>query len=74
VVKAIQAMRGIRLLIATGMISERGDLSRLNTPRKLMKYAGLPPSEYSSGDKRKLGRTTKCGNGSASRLLIEGGT
>jgi len=39
VVKAIQAMRGIRLLIATGMIAQLGDLSRFDSPRKLMKYA-----------------------------------
>ena len=38
VVKAILAMRGIRLFIATGMIAELGDLSRFDSPRKLMKY------------------------------------
>ena len=72
VVKAIQAMRGVRLLIATGMIAELGDLSRFDTPRKLMKYVGLTPSEHSSGEKRRLGAITKCGNGRARRLLIEG--
>jgi len=72
VVKAIQAMRGVRLLIATGLITELGDLSRFDTPRKLMKYVGLTPSEHSSGDKRKLGGITKCGNGRARRLLVEG--
>ena len=34
VVKAIQALRGVRLLVATGVIAELGDLSRFNTPRK----------------------------------------
>lgn len=63
VVKAIQAMRGIRLLIATGVVCELGDLSRFDTPRKLMSYVGLTPSEHSSRDKRKLGSITKCGNG-----------
>ena len=72
VVKAIQAMRGVRLLIATGMIAELGDLSRFDTPRKLMKYVGLTPSEHSSGNTRKLGSITKCGNGRVRRLLIEG--
>jgi len=72
VVKAIQAMRGVRLLVATGLISELGDLSRFDTPRKLMKYVGLTPSEHSSGEKRRLGGITKCGNGRARRLLIEG--
>ncbi len=72
VVKAIQALRGVRLLIATGLIAELGDLSRFDTPRKLMKYVGLTPSEHSSGDTRRLGAITKCGNGRARRLLTEG--
>ena len=37
-----------------------------------MAYLGLVPSEHSSGDKRHLGAITKCGNGRARRLLIEG--
>ncbi|WP_460239819.1 IS110 family RNA-guided transposase, partial [Aurantivibrio plasticivorans] len=41
VVKAIQAMRGVRLLVATGLIAELGDLSRFDHPRKLMAYIGL---------------------------------
>ncbi len=72
VVKAIQALRGVRLLVATGVIAELGDLSRFDTPRKLMSYVGLTPTEHSSGDKRRQGSITKCGNGRARRLLIEG--
>ena len=72
VVKAIQAMRGVRLLVAVGTIAELGDLRRFDHPRKLMAYLGLVPSESSSGDKRRLGKITKCGNGRARRLLIEG--
>ena len=71
IVKAIQAMRGIRLLIATSVIVELGDLNRFDSPRKLMSYVGLTPSEHSSGGTRKLGSITKCGNGRARRLLIE---
>ena len=71
VVKAIQAMRGIRLLIATSVIVELGDLNRFDSPRKLMSYVGLTPSEHSSGGKRHLGGITKCGNGRARRLLTE---
>ena len=72
VVKAIQAMRGVRLLVAAGVIAELGDLSRFDHPRKLMSYLGLVPSEHSSGGKRHIGAITKCGNGRARRLLIEG--
>ena len=72
VVKALQAMRGVRLLIATGVIAELGDLTRFDHPRKLMSYLGLVPSEHSSGGKRRLGAITKCGNSRARRLLVEG--
>ncbi|KPZ59591.1 Transposase IS116/IS110/IS902 family protein [Pseudoalteromonas sp. P1-13-1a] len=71
-VKAIQAMRGVRLLVATGVVAELGDLSRFDHPRKLMSYLGLVPSEHSSGGKRHIGAITKCGNGRARRLLVEG--
>ena len=72
VVKAIQALRGVRLLVATGVIAELGDLSRFDHPRKLMSYVGLTPSEHSSGGSRKLGGITRCGNTRARRLLVEG--
>jgi transposase len=72
VVKAIQALRGVRLLVAAGVIAELGDLTRFDHPRKLMSYVGLVPSEHSSGGKRHVGAITKCGNGRARRLLVEG--
>lgn len=72
VVKAIQAMRGVRLIVAVGVIAELGDLTRFDHPRKLMSYLGLVPSEHSSGGRRKQGAITKCGNTRARRLLTEG--
>ncbi len=72
VVNAIQAMRGIQLVVALGVIAELGDLTRFDHPRKLMSYLGLVPSEHSSGEHRRLGSITKCGNTRARRLLVEG--
>ncbi|MFA0455483.1 IS110-like element ISVisp2 family transposase [Vibrio sp. 10N.222.51.F3] len=72
VVKAIQAMRGVRLLVALGTIAELGDLRRFDHPRKLMAYLGLVPTENSSGGKTRRGSLTKCGNSRARRLLVEG--
>ena len=72
VVKAIQAMRGVALLVAVGTIAELGDLTRFDHPSKLMSYVGLTPSEHSSGGKRRQGAITKCGNTRARRLLVEG--
>lgn len=72
VVRAIQAMRGISLIIASGLICELGDLTRFDHPSKLMAYIGLVPSEHTSSDKRRLGPITKMGNTRARRLLVEG--
>lgn len=72
IVRAIQAMRGVRLLVAVGVIAELGDLTRFDHPSKLMSYVGLTPSEHSSGDNRRLGGLTKAGNPRARRLLVEG--
>src|SRR5438034_11316498 len=52
---ALQALRGVQLTVAVTMVAEIGDLSRFDTPRELMKFLGLTPSEYSSGDRRQQG-------------------
>jgi transposase len=72
VVEAIQALRGIELTGAVILITELGDLTRFDTPRKLMAYLGRTPSEYSSGDHRRQGGITKAGNSHARRALVEG--
>lgn len=72
VVKAIQAMRGVSMIVAMGLICELGDLTRFDHPSKLMAYIGLVPSEHTSSDKRRLGSITKMGNTRARRLLVEG--
>jgi transposase len=72
VVEAVQALRGLDLTGAAILIAEVGDLTRFDTPRKLMSYLGLTPSEYSSGDRRHEGGSTKAGNGHARRALVEG--
>ena len=71
VVAALQAMRGIDLIAAVGVLAEIGDLSRFQNPRELMGYLGLVPSESSTGDKVKRGGITKAGNGRARRILVE---
>jgi transposase len=72
VVTAVQALRGIEVTGAITLIAEVGDLTRFDTPRKLMSYLGLTPSEYSSGEHRQQGGITKAGNGHARRALVEG--
>ena len=71
VVTALMAMRGIDLISATTFLAEIGDLSRFQTPRELMAYLGLVPSEDSTGDTIKRGPITKAGNRRARRMLVE---
>jgi transposase len=72
VVEAIQALRGVDFTGAVTLIAEVGDVTRFDTPRKLMSYLGLTPSEYSSGERRRQGGITKAGNAHARRALVEG--
>ena len=72
VVEALQALRGVQFTVAVTMVAEIGDLTRFDTPRELMKFLGLIPSEYSSGERRHQGAITKAGNTHARRALVEG--
>jgi len=72
VVEAIQALRGIQFTAAVTLIAELGDLHRFDTPRQLMSYLGLIPSEHTSGERRRQGGITKTGNSHARRVLVEG--
>ena len=70
-VTAIMALRGIDLIAATTLMAEIGDLSRFASPRELMAWLGLVPSESSSGDRVWRGPITKAGNIRARRMLVE---
>lgn len=71
VVKALQALRGVSVVVAATTIAELGDLNRFDHPSQLMAYLGLVPSEHSSGESKKRGALTKTGNGHVRRVLIE---
>jgi len=71
VVDALMGFRGFRLVAAMVTVSEIGYFSRFKHPKQLMAYLGLVPSEESSGEKRRMGSITKCGNAHARWMLIE---
>jgi transposase len=73
VVEALMALRGIKLITATTIIAELGDITRFDSPRQLMSFLGLVPSEASSGQTRRQGGITKTGNGHVRRVLVEAG-
>ena len=68
---ALQALRGVSLVTAVGLVAEVGDIRRFQHPRQLMAFLGLVPSEYSSGPSVRRGGITKAGNPHARRLLAE---
>jgi transposase len=71
VVDSLVALRGIDKLAATVLLAELGDISRFESPKQLMSYLGLVPSEHSSGSRRRQGAITLTGNSHARRMLVE---
>lgn len=71
VVESLVALRGIDKLAATVLLAELGDISRFESPKQLMAYLGLVPSEHSTGSRRRQGGITLTGNGHARRMLVE---
>jgi transposase len=61
-----------RLPAAVTFVAEIGDVRRFDSPRQLMAYLGLVPSESSTGERVRRGGITKAGNSRARRVLIEG--
>lgn len=71
VVEALQALRGVDLIVAVTFVAEIGDLRRFDNPRQLMSYLGLVPGERSTGETVRRGGITKAGNSRVRQLLVE---
>ncbi len=69
--EALCCLRGVKTLTALTILCEIDDIRRFASPRRLMAYFGLVPSERSSGDRERRGPITKAGNVHARRLLVE---
>jgi len=70
-VEALRTIRGIDLISSVIFVAAVGDLGRFATPRQLMAYLGLVPSEQSSGSRIRRGGITRAGNSEARRMLVE---
>lgn len=70
-VEALCCLRGVKTLTALTLLCEVDDIRRFPSPRGLMAYFGLVPSEHSSGERERRGPITKAGNIHARRLLVE---
>ena len=71
VIEGLMALRGVKLITATTIVAEIGDLRRFANAPQLMAYLGVVPSEHSSGESRVRGSITKTGNGHVRRVLVE---
>ena len=70
-VAALRCFRGIDTLTAITIVAELHTFGRFTSPRGLMAFLGLVPSEHSSGARKRQGAITKAGNSHVRRVLVE---
>ena len=70
-IEPLCCLRGVKTLTAMTLLSEIDDINRFHSPRALMAYFGLVPTEHSSGDRERKGSITKAGSTYARRVLVE---
>jgi len=70
-VEALVCFRGIGTVTAMTIVTELHGIERFISPRQLMAYLGMVPSEYSSSEKVSRGSITKAGNAHIRRVLVE---
>lgn len=70
-VDALRCLKGIEEITAFALVAEAGVFSRFDSARAFSTWAGLVPSEHSSGPRRRTGGITKTGNSNVRRLLVE---
>ncbi len=72
-IAALQTLRGVATITAATIAAEVGQMSRFSSAKQLMAYAGVVPSEHSSGGpgKANRGSITKAGNAHLRRIIIE---
>lgn len=70
-VARLGCFRGFKTQAVMVIATELGDARRFDSPRQLMAYVGLVPSEHSSGERRRLGAIAKAGNTRVRHILIQ---
>ncbi len=70
-VSALRCFRGIDTVTAITIVAELHTFGRFTSPRGLMAFLGLVPTENSSGTTRRQGGITKAGNTHVRRVLVE---
>ena len=67
----LRCFRGIDTVTAMTIVTELFSFERFTSPRQLMSYVGLVPSEHSSGETEHKGGITKTGNRRVRRVLSQ---
>lgn len=71
IMKLLITIPGVGMITALTWIAEIGDFSLFTTPHKLCAFAGLVPTERSSGGIQKLGHITKAGSTHLRYMAVE---
>jgi len=70
-IKLLKSVPGIGLLTALSWMLELPSMSHFKSNQRLASFLGLTSSEYSSSDKIRQGRITRCGNSKIRWMLVE---
>jgi transposase len=70
--RRLETIPGIGLITATALVATIGDARQFRSGRELAAWLGLVPRQNSSGNKQRLGRISKRGDGYLRRLLVHG--
>jgi transposase len=70
-VAILRSIPGIGIISAMELLLELQDVERFSTADQLAAYVGLTPSQFSSGDRVRMGRITRIGKQQLRALLVE---
>lgn len=73
-VQRFMEIPGVGMVVAMTYRADMGDPTRFEKSESVGAYYGMTPRQYSSGEKIKMGRVSKCGSKNMRTLLIEAAT
>jgi transposase len=71
IAQLLMTMPGVGAITATTIVAEVGDFTRFASPKALASFAGIVPSQRSSGEKARFGHITKTGSKYLRHVLVE---
>ena len=70
--KRLMTVRGVGPIIATALLAKQTEPERFANARLYAAYFGMVPDQHSSGEKIRLGKMSKRGDGYLRSLMIQG--